>query len=333
LEEKIMKKILSLVMAVLLVCGICFSLTSCGASADFTVGVAQLAPHVALDAASQGFMDALEAELAKEGKTVKFVEQNAGGEISACPGIVGAFVANGYDLILANATPVLQAAKGATSTIPILGTSVTEYGVALGIENFSGTVGTNISGTSDLAPLTEQAQMMIDTLSLKNGDKVGLLYCSAEANSTYQVAVVKAYLTGKGIACTEYSFADSNDLTSVATKAASECKAIYVPTDNTVADNAGIIKNASLAKKVPVFAGEEGICSGCGYATLSIDYYNLGKKTGEMAAKILLGKEHIEDMAIEYDANPTKKYNKEICDALGIDTAKLEAAGYVAIGK
>ena len=328
-----MKKILSLVMAVLLVCGICLSFTSCGDTADFTVGVAQLAPHVALDAASQGFMDALEAELAKEGKTVKFVEQNAGGEISACPTIISSFVANDYDLILANATPVLQAAKSATTTIPILGTSVTEYGVALGIENFSGTVGTNISGTSDLAPLTEQAQMMIDTLSLDGSDKVGLLYCSSEDNSTYQVAVVKKYLTDKGVPCKEFSFADSNDLTAVVTNAASECTAIYVPTDNTVADNTGIIKNACMAKNVPVFAGEEGICSGCGYATLSIDYYNLGKKTGEMAAEILLNKKHIEDMPIEYDANPTKKYNKEICDALNIDTAALEAAGYVAISK
>ena len=154
-----------------------------------------------------------------------------------------------------NITPALQAAAAATADIPILGTSVTEYGVALELKDFNGTVGGNISGTSDLAPLTEQAQMMIDTLGLKNGDKVGLLYCSAEANSIYQVAVVKAYLAGKGLTCTEYAFADSNDLSSVATKAASECKAIYVPTDNTVADNTGIIKNACMAKKVPVFAG------------------------------------------------------------------------------
>jgi putative ABC transport system substrate-binding protein len=309
-------------------------LSSCSASktdGKYKVGIVQLVEHPALDAATDGFKQALIDELGKDG--VSFDYQNAQNDANTCATIVNQFVSNNVNLIMANATPALQAAAAATDQIPILGTSVTEYGVALGIKDFNGTVGTNISGTSDLAPLTEQAQMMIDTLSLKSGDKVGLLYCSAEANSTYQVAVVKEYLTGKGIACTEYSFADSNDLTSVATKAASECKAIYVPTDNTVADNAGIIKNASLAKKVPVFAGEEGICAGCGYATLSIDYYNLGKKTGEMAAKILLGKAHIEDMAIEYDANPTKKYNKEICDALGIDTAKLEAAGYVAIGK
>ena len=327
-----MKKIVSLILAVALCLGACLALASCTEKADFTVGIAQLAPHPALDAATKGFKDALTAELEKEGKTVEFREQNAGGEISACPGIVGAFVSNNVDLILANATPVLQAAKNATKTIPILGTSVTEYGVALGIDNFSGTVGTNVSGTSDLAPLTEQAQMMIDTLSLAAGAKIGLLYCSAEANSEYQVKVVNEYLTGKGMTVKLYPFSDSNDLISVVTQAANEdLNAIYVPTDNTVADNTAVIKNATVAKKVPVFAGEEGICSGCGYATLSIDYYNLGKKTGEMAAKILLGEAHVEDMAIEYDANPTKKYNKAICQELGIDTAALEAAGYVAI--
>ena len=329
-----MKKIVSLILVVALCFGAMLSLGSCAEKTDFTVGIAQLAPHVALDAATQGFKDALTEELNKAGKTVKFIENNAGGEISACASIISPLVSNNVDLILANATPVLQAAKNATKTIPILGTSVTEYGVALGIDNFTGTVGTNVSGTSDLAPLTEQAQMMIDTLGLKSGAKIGLLYCSAEPNSAYQVKVVKEYLAGKGMVCADYPFADSNELTSVATKAANVgLSAIYVPTDNTVADNAAIIKNATLAKKVPVFAGEEGICSGCGYATLSIDYYNLGKKTGEMAAKILLGTAHIEDMAIEYDAAPTKKYNKAICDALGIDTAALEAAGYVAIAE
>ena len=331
-----MKKLVSLFIVLSVVLGAMSALTSCtgGSSADFTVGIAQLAPHPALDAATQGFKDALTAELEKAGKTVEFKEQNAGGEISSCPSIVGSFVSNGVDLILANATPMLQAAKNATKTIPILGTSVTEYGVALGIENFTGTVGTNVSGTSDLAPLDEQAQMLIDTLGLTGGDKVGLLWCSAEANSDYQVKVVKAYLESKGITCSEYKFADSNELTSVATKAANDgLDALYVPTDNTVADNTAIIKNIVIAKGIPVFAGEEGVCAGCGYATLSIDYYNLGKKTGEMAAKVLLGQAHIEDMAIEYDAEPTKKYNKEICEALGIDIAALEAAGYVAIGE
>ena len=326
-----MKKILSLILSFSLIVGACFALASCSGNADFTVGICQLTPHVALDSATQGFMDALEAELAKEGKTVEFKYQDAGNDINTCSTIIGSFVSSSVDLILANATPALQAAKSATNKIPILGTSITEYGVALEIDDFSGVVGGNISGTSDLAPLTEQAQMMVDILSLKSGDKVGLLYCSSEPNSKYQVEVVSDYLENLGIACEDYQFADSNDLSTVANKAANECDAIYVPTDNTVADNTSIIYNICSPKKVPVFAGEEGICSGCGFATLSISYYNIGKKTGEMAAKILLGKADISTMEIEYDQNPVKKFNAKICNELGIDIEALIEAGYTAI--
>ena len=297
----------------------------------YTVGIIQLAPHDALDAATQGFKDALEEELRKEGRTVEFNYQNATGDTNTCNTIVNSFISSDVDLIMANATAALYSAYSATETIPILGTSITEYGVALGIDGFSGVVGGNTSGTSDLAPLDEQAQMMIDTLSLTAGKKIGLVYCSAEANSVYQVNVVKEYLTDKGMVCTEYKFSDSNDLASVVTKAGNESDAIYVPTDNTVASNTSIIHNALAPLGIPVFAGEEATCSGCGYATLAISYYNIGKKTGEMAAKVLLGKEDIGSMEIEYDAEPVKKYNKRICDELGIDTAALEAAGYVMI--
>ena len=328
-----MKKLISLILALTLLVGMAVSFTSCGESTDFTVGICQLTPHAALDAATQGFKDALSAELAKEGKTVTFKYQDAGNDITACSTIVGSFVSSNVDLILANATPALQAAASATNKIPVLGTSITEYGVALGLDNFTGTVGTNVSGTSDLAPLTEQAQMMIDILGLEAGAKIGLLYCSSENNSKYQVEVVKAYLEDKGMVCEEYEFSDSNDLTSVVTLAANESDAIYAPTDNTVADNAAIVNNVCGPKNVPVFAGEEGICATCGFATLSISYYNIGYKTGEMAAKILLGKADVSKMAIEYDAAPVKKYNKEICDKLGIDTDALDAQGYVAIEK
>ena len=200
--------------------------------------------------------------------------------------------------------------------------------MALDLDNFNGTVGSNVSGTSDLAPLTTQAQMMIDILDLKAGDTVGLLYCSAEANSAYQVAVVKEYLESKGLTATLYAFSDSNDLSLITTGAANVCDAIYVPTDNTVASNTTAINNICSQAGVPVFAGEEGICSVCGFATLSISYYNIGYKTGEMAAEILLGKTDIREMPIAYDEAPVKKYNEAICNELGIDTAELEALGY-----
>ena len=327
-----MKRIVSLVLAIALCLGASLTLASCNKKEKdhYVVGIVQLAPHDALDAATQGFKDALEAKLNAAGKTVEFKYENAQGDSNTCNTIVNTFVSSDVDLIMANATAALAAAYNATDKIPILGTSITEYGVALGLENFSGTVGGNVSGTSDLAPLTEQAQMMIDTLGLKTGDKVGLLYCSSEANSQYQVDVVNEYLTSKGINCAEYKFSDSNDLNTITSKAVSECDAIYVPTDNTVASNTEIINNIANGK-CPIFAGEEATCKGCGYATLSISYYNIGKVTGEMAADILLGNSDIEDMAIRYDSAPVKKYNKAVCESLGIDVSALEAEGYTMI--
>jgi putative ABC transport system substrate-binding protein len=328
-----MKKALSIILVLALTLGMCMSLASCKKENKdhYVVGIIQLAPHPALDAATQGFKDALTAKLQAEGKTVEFKYENAQGDSNTCNTIVNSFVSSDVDLIMANATAALAAAYNATDKIPILGTSITEYGVALDLDNFNGTVGGNVSGTSDLAPLTEQAQMMIDTLGLESGAKIGLIYCSSEPNSQYQVDVVKEYLNGKGMVCTDYKFSDSNDLSSIAAKAADESDAIYVPTDNTVASNTEIINNVCAPAKVPIFAGEEATCTGCGYATLSISYYNIGSVTGEMAAEILLGTAKIEDMAIRYDANPVKKYNKAACENLGIDIAALEAAGYTMI--
>ncbi|MCI9162275.1 MAG: ABC transporter substrate-binding protein [Lachnospiraceae bacterium] len=279
----------------------------------YTVGICQLVQHDALDAATQGFKDALVEEL---GDAVTFDEQNAQGDSNTCSTIINSFVSADVDLILANATPALQAAQAGTNEIPVLGTSVTEYGVALGIENFSGTVGGNISGTSDLAPLDEQAAMLHELFP--EAKKVGLLYCSAEANSQYQVDTVKAALEKLGYTCEYYAFSDSNDLTTIVTKAADESDVIYVPTDNTAAANAELVNNVCQPAGVPVVAGEEGICRGCGVATLSISYYDLGVGTGKMAAKILTGEADISQMPIEYAPQFTKKYNKPLCDALEI---------------
>ena len=287
----------------------------------YKVGICQLVQHVALDAATQGFKDALTEQL---GDAVTFEEKNAQGDSNTCSTIINGFVSDNVDLILANATPALQAAQAGTNTIPVLGTSVTEYGVALGLTDFTGTVGGNVSGTSDLAPLDQQAEMITEWLP--EATKVGLLYCSAEANSQYQVDEVKKYLEDKGITATQYSFSDSNDLASVCQKAADENDAVYVPTDNTVAANTGIVDGICRPAKKPVFAGEEGICAGCGVATLSISYYDLGYTTGEMAVKILKGEADIATMPIEY-TTVTKKYNKTICDELGLTVPE----GYEAI--
>lgn len=288
--------------------------TTAAAGGDtYTIGICQLVQHDALDAATLGFKDAVTEAL---GDAVTFDEQNAQGDSNTCSTIMNSFVSNNVDLIMANATPALQAAQAGTNDIPILGTSVTEYGVALGIDNFDGTVGGNISGTADLAPLDEQAAMLKELFP--DASKVGLLYCSAEANSQYQVDTVKAALEELGYTCEYYAFSDSNDLSTIVTKAASSSDVIYVPTDNTAAANTEIINNICQPAGVPVIAGEEGICKGCGVATLSISYYDLGVATGKMAVKILTGESNISEMPIEYAPQFTKKYNKTICDALGV---------------
>ena len=326
-------------------CGAAAALTACGGSASsaaassaaasstaasgsaaaagesYTVGICQLVEHAALDAATQGFEDALTAEF---GENVTFDFQNAQNDSATCATIANGFVSAGVDLIMANATPALQAAQAATNQIPILGTSVTEYGVALGLSDFTGVVGGNVSGTSDLAPLDQQAEMITEWLP--EVQKVGLLYCSAEANSQYQVDEVQKALEEKGVTATQYAFSDSNDLASVCQKAADENDAVYVPTDNTCAANTGIIDGICRPAKKPVFAGEEGICSGCGVATLSISYYDLGYTTGEMAVKVLTGEADISTLPIEY-TTVTKKYNKTICEDLGLTVPE----GYEAI--
>ncbi|MBQ9511141.1 MAG: ABC transporter substrate-binding protein [Clostridia bacterium] len=322
---KTFKKIISAVIAISMLAVMCVSVASCGKKTKYTIGIVQLAPHVALDAATEGFKQALIDKLGEE--NVTFDYQNATGDSTVCTTIVNSFVSKNVDLIMANATAALQAAAAATTTIPVLGTSITEYGVALGLKNFNGTVGGNISGTSDLAPLSDQGQMIVDLFP--SAKKIGLLYCSGEPNSAYQVKVIKEFLESKGLTATYFSFSDSNDLRSVTEAAAAASDLIYVPTDNTAANSTEIINAISRERKVPVLTGEEGICAGCGTYTLSISYYELGYKTGEMAAKILTGESKISEMPIEYDPNPVKKYNKDNIEFFGLEVPE----GYVAIEK
>ena len=316
-----MKKVFCLILALTMV----FALAACStapAEKTYRVGIVQLAQHPALDAATQGFMDTLKEKL---GDKVTFDNQNASGEIANCAIIVNGFVSDNVDLIMANATPAVQAAASATATIPVLGTSVTEYGTALNIDNFSGTVGTNVSGTSDLAPLDEQAALIKEWFP--DAATVGLLYCSAEANSIYQVKVMQEELTKLGYAVSLFSFNDTNDVASVTQTACDNVDVIYIPTDNIAANNTEAIANVVIPAGVPVVTGEESMCKGCGVATLSISYYDLGCQTGEMAYRILTGAEKVEAMPIAYAPNVTKKYNAANTAALGLTVP----AGYEAI--
>ena len=335
-----MKKLISLICVLAMV----LALAACGSSAPaaateapaasteapaedvsadktFVVGICQLVQHPALDAATQGFKDALTEAL---GDKVTFQEQNASGDSATCSLICNQFVSDEVDLIMANATASIQAAASATNTIPILGTSITDYGVALGVDNWTGVSGTNISGTSDLAPLDGQAAMIQELFP--DAKTIGLLYCSGEPNSIFQADSMEALLTDMGYSVERYTFADSNDVSSVTANACSNADVLYIPTDNTAASCTETIGNIVREKKVPVVAGEKGIASGCGVATLSISYYDLGVKTGEMAAKILKGEANISEMPIEY-ANATKMYNETFCNELGVTIPD----GYTAI--
>lgn len=289
----------------------------------YEIGILQQLEHPALDAATEGFQDALSDLLGEE--NVRFDVQNAQGEQANCSSIATTFVSNNYDLILANATTALQCASAATSTIPILGTSITDYATALDIDNWTGATGTNVSGTSDLAPLDQQEDMLVELFP--DAKNVGIIYCSAEPNSAYQATKFGEYLTEDGISFKEYTIADSNDIASVVQNAVSEVDIIYIPTDNTMASNTETINNITLPAKVPVIAGEEGICAGCGVATLSISYYDIGYKAGEMAYEVLVNGADISTMEISYAPNVTKEYNPEICEALGITVPE----GYTAI--
>ena len=322
------KKLLSTLMATAMVlglvgCGNASSTQTASGSTSSTeagtdgkvyhIGVCQLVEHEALDAATQGFQDALKDKLGEN--NVVFDVQNAQGEETNCATICTGFVSDNVDLILAHATASLQAASAATNSIPIVGTSITDYATALNADDWNGTSGTNITGTSDLAPLDQQEAMIKELVP--DVTQVGIVYCSAEANSVFQANQIEAALEKDGIAYKEYSAADSNEIQSVVTKAVSECDCLYVPTDNTMAANVDIIKNVTVPAGIPVIAGEEGICQGA-LATLSISYYDIGQAAGEMAYEILVNGKDPGTMEIEYASATTKEYNADVADALGI---------------
>lgn len=304
-----MKKIISVILTVVLLLSVCSVFAGCGGDdGSFTVGICQLMVHDALDQATKGFVDTLTAEMEAAGKKITFDIQVAG-DSNLCATVINTFTAKRVDLIMANATPALLAAANATTTIPVLGTSVTDYG-----DTFGGNIPANVSGTSDAVPFAEQAQMMIDTLNLTAGDKVGVLYCTNESNSLIQYEAVKALFEEKGIVVEAYTFSETTELQALVTSMAANVKAVYIPSDNTVAQNDAVVGNICTEQNIPVYTSYGGkIC----YASLAIDYYELGVATGKMAAEILLGGKTPADIEIA-TLTPSVSYNTELCNKLGI---------------
>lgn len=322
--KKTFKKLLSVALASTMVVG----LAGCGNSATtnggsdstadksgktYTIGICQLVQHEALDAATDGFKKALKDKL---GDKVKFDEQNAAGDAPTCSTICTSFVTNNYDLILGNATAALQAAVSATDSIPVLGTSVTDYGTALDISDWNGVTGKNVSGTTDLAPLDQQAKCIKELFP--DAKNIGIIYCSSEPNSIYQSTTITKYLEDEGYKIKEYTFTDSNDVASVTKSACDASDVIYIPTDNTAASCTEAINNVAGPAKTPIFAGEEGIAKGCGVATLSISYYDLGYETGEMAYDILVNGADITKMEVKAAPKFTKEYIADRADDLKV---------------
>ena len=304
-----MKKIISVILTVVMLLSVCSVFAGCGGDdGSFTVGICQLMVHDALDQATKGFVDTLTAEMEAAGKKITFDIQVAG-DSNLCATVINTFTAKRVDLIMANATPALLAAANATTTIPVLGTSVTDYG-----DTFGGNIPANVSGTSDAVPFAEQAQMMIDTLNLTAGDKVGVLYCTNESNSLIQYEAVKALFEEKGIVVEAYTFSETTELQALVTSMAANVKAVYIPSDNTVAQNDAVVGNICTEQNIPVYTSYGGkIC----YASLAIDYYELGVATGKMAAEILLGGKTPADIEIA-TLTPSVSYNTELCNKLGI---------------
>ena len=277
----------------------------------YSVGICQALEHESLDAATEGFEAALKDKL---GDNVEIDVQNAQGESANNATICNQFVSSQVDLILANATPALQAASQATADIPVLGTSVTDYASALGMQDFSGTTGTNVSGTSDLAPIDQQEDIFVELLP--EAKKIAILYCSAEPNSIYQAEAFAEEAAKDNIETVIYTAADSNEIQSVTTKAAQECDAIYIPTDNTFAAAIGTVKNVTAPANIPVVTGWGDVDTGI--AAVSISYYDLGYQTGLMAYEILVNGADPAMMEIETAAETTKTVNMALCESLGI---------------
>ncbi len=283
------------------------------AQSMYKIGICQFIEHEALNSATEGFKAAVKEKL---GDTVEFDYRNATGEKSNASTICSGFASDSVNLIFANSTNALAAAADATSEIPVVACSVTDFSSTLGIEITDGKTGINVTGASDILPLEKQAEVIYEIVPW--AENVGILYCSSETNSKYQADEITKHLTSYGLTCKNYTFVDTTDVTLVTQQAADECDVIYTPTDNTVASNTQAINNILEPKKVPLVAGNIDVAIECGIATVGIDYYALGYEAGVMACEILTENKNPADMEIRFADEYFKKYVPERTSLLDI---------------
>ena len=281
------KKFLAAAAACLMVAGLaaCGNKPSTPSNPDekvFQIGIVQLAEHPALDEATRGFKEFLTEKL---GDKVQFNVQNAQGEQTNCTTIVNQFVSSKVDLIMANATNAVKAAREATSDIPVVGISVTDY-VSSGLVASNEAPGANVTGASDMNPVTVQVDLM-KTLC-PEVKTVGIVINSGEENSAIQAEEAKTAFEAEGFTVKIYSVADTNEIQTVVTAACNEVDAFYEPTDNLIASNVPTMSNITTAAGKPVICGEGGMCESGFLATYAISYYELGRAAGEQAFNILV---------------------------------------------
>lgn len=281
----------------------------------FKIGIIQLVEHDALDKAREGFIEDLKENGFVDGENIIIDYQNAQADQSNLKTISQRFVQNDDDLILAIATGAAQSVAAETSDIPILGTAITDYEAAQLVES-NDAPGGNVSGTTDLTPVEKQVELLKEMMP--DVKTLGVLYNSSEVNSEIQAQMAQEAAEKEGIECKTATVTNTNDIAQVMESIAGDVDAIYIPTDNTFASAMATVSKIAEEYKLPTICGEQGMVESGGLATVGIDYYKLGKQTGEMAVKILKDGANVAEMPIESldDTN--------IC--LNIDTA--EAIGY-----
>jgi putative ABC transport system substrate-binding protein len=313
-----MKKAIPILLAALLALTAMASLSACDnskPSGQLKIGILKWVTHGALDAAEQGFIDALRDNGYTDGENITLDKQNANDNSTTAASIADKFVNNQSDLILAIATPAVQSVQSKTETIPVLGTAVTDY-VRANLVESNANPGKNISGTSDLTPIAEQFDMLLQVLP--HTQTVGIIYNSSEDNSAIQAEDAKMIAESKGLSVVIRTFSSINDIPQTAASLAREVDAFWVPTDNMLASAMNVLIERTMENSIPVVCGEENMVKGGGTFTIGITYYELGYQTGEMAARILKDGASPANMPIEFQNKMAVAIHKANADALGI---------------